>query len=78
MPGTDVQESSVTKDGYKVSYVGTYTTTKLTEAANSNAWVVKSNNLYNVNSDVNVGAYKGYFTVSTSSPVKALTFGFDF
>lgn len=73
MPGASVQESSITKDPYTVSFVGTYEGESLT-SANSNAWVVSQNQLWNVNSNVTVGAYRAYFTV-TGTSVKALVFG---
>ena len=62
--------------GYTVTYQGTYDGVTLT-SSNSNAWVVKNNLLYNVNSDVNVGAYRAYFTVDGPTLVKAMSFGFD-
>ena len=71
-----VQESSATANDYTVNYVGTYDGVALTDA-NSNAWVVSNNQLWNVNSDVTVGAYRAYFTVTTPAPVKALFFNFD-
>ena len=73
MPGASVQESSITKDPYTVSFVGTYEGESLT-SANSNAWVVSKNQLWNVDSNVTVGAYRAYFTV-TGTSVKALVFG---
>ena len=69
-PATTAQ--TVTVDG--INFIGTFSRVDLT-SANSNAWVVSNNNLYNVDSDVTVGAYRAYFTV-TSSPVKALSFDF--
>ena len=75
MPGESVQESSITKDGYTVSFVGTYEGESLT-SANRNAWVVSQNQLWNVDSNVTVGAYRAYFTVTgTGTSVKALVFG---
>lgn len=62
--------------GYTVTYQGTYDGVTLT-SSNSNAWVVKNNLLYNVNSNVNVGAYRAYFTVDGPTLVKAMSFGFD-
>lgn len=76
MVGATVQGSSATADGYTVNYVGTYDGVALT-AANSDAWVVSANKLWNVNSDVTVGAYRAYFTVAASGgAVKALNFNF--
>ena len=74
--GANVQESSATADGYTVNYVGTYDGVALTDA-NSNAFVVSNSQLWNVNSDVTVGAYRAYFTVATANEVKALFFNFD-
>ncbi len=77
MPGASVQGSSATADGYTVNYVGTYDGVSLT-SANSNAFVVSNNALYNVDSDVTVGAYRAYFTVSSGiGGVKALSFNFN-
>ena len=58
-----------------VTYQGTYTGTTLNSTDN-NAWVVSNNNLYNVNSNVNVGAFRAYFTVDTTGEVKALKLNF--
>ena len=74
-PSTTAQTKTV-GDALKVNYIGTFTQVDLTDA-NSNAWVVSNNNLYNVDSDVTVGAYRAYFTVETSGAVKALNFSFD-
>ena len=76
LPGTDVQESSATASGYTVNYVGTYTGASLT-SSNSDAWIVKNSLLYNVDSDVTVGAYRAYFTVTAPSPVKGMFFDMD-
>lgn len=54
-----------------VTFVGTFAGETLT-SANRNAWVVSNNNLYNVDSNVTVGAYRGYFTVDAGTPVKGL------
>ena len=74
-PSTTAQTETV-GDATKVNFIGTFTGENLTNA-NSNAWVVSNNNLYNVDSDVTVGAYRAYFTVETASGVKALNFNFD-
>ena len=58
-----------------VTFVGTFTGESLT-SSNSNAWVVSNNKLWNVNSDVTVGAYRAYFTVETAAEVKVLSFDF--
>ncbi len=70
--GTTTKESGTTS----VNFVGTFAGTSLT-SSNTDAWVVSNNNLYNVNSNVTVGAYRAYFTVETTSPVKALFFDFE-
>ena len=75
--GTAVQESSAAADGYTVNYVGTYEGTTLTAAENDNAYVVSGSKLYNVTSNVAVGAYRAYFTVTSGGSVKALSFDFD-
>lgn len=78
LPGADVQASSATAGGYTVNYVGTYAGTTVTaETAGGNAFVVKNNGIYHVDSDVSVGAYRAYFTVEAETPVKALIFDFD-
>lgn len=75
---TSVEKSSATADGYTVKYVGTYAgTTVNAETAGGNAFVVKNNGIYHVNSDVSVGAYRAYFTVEAETPVKALIFDFN-
>ncbi len=75
---TSVEESSATSDGYTVNYVGTYAgTTVNAETAGGNAFVVKNNGIYHVNSAVSVGAYRAYFTVEAETSVKALIFDFD-
>ena len=77
LPGAEIQTSSATAGDYTVNYVGCYTGTTLTAASNANAYVVSNNMLYNVTSDVTVGEYRAYFTVTAPAPVKALTFDFD-
>ena len=73
-----VQESSAKASGYTVNFVGTYEGTTVTAAtADGNAFVVKNNGIYNVNSAVSVGAYRAYFTVEAETPVKALIFDFN-
>ena len=77
LPGAVIQTSSATAADYTVNYVGCYTGTTLTAASNANAYVVSNNMLYNVTSDVTVGEYRAYFTVTAPASVKALTFDFD-
>ena len=73
--GADVQTSNATESDYTVNFVGTYSGVNLTDA-DSNAWVVSNNQLWNVDSDVTVGAYRAYFTVDVPSggDVKSLSF----
>lgn len=73
---TPAGSAEATVGSTTVTYQGTYSSVALT-SANSNAWVVSNNNLYNVDSEVTVGAYRAYFTVETSGAVKALNFNFD-
>lgn len=62
---------------HSVTFQGTLVQTGLTED-DTNAWVVKNSNLYNVNSAVNVYANRAFFTVSAAGGgVKALSFDFD-
>ena len=70
-PATTAQ--TVTVDG--INFIGTFSQVNLTES-DSNAWVVSNNNLYNVDSNVTVGAYRAYFTVGAGNGVKALSFDF--
>ena len=72
-PATPADEKVVDN----VTFVGTFAEVGLTQAANSNAWVVSNNNLYNVDSNVTVGAYRAYFTVAAGGGVKSLSFNFD-
>ena len=72
-PATSENNTVVIGD---VTFVGTFTSVTLT-SADSNAWVVSNNNLYNVTSNVNVGAYRAYFTVNASSGVKNFVLSFD-
>ncbi len=78
LPGADIKASSATAGGYTVNYVGTYAGITVNDGtAGGNAFVVKNNGIYHVNSDVSVGAYRAYFTVVAETPVKALIFDFD-
>lgn len=75
-----VSNTAVTDEGenYTVTYVGTFSGASLNAANNANAWVVSNSLLYNVNSNVSVGAYRGYFTVdAVEGEVKGLNLGFD-
>jgi len=75
MPGASVQNTSIEEGDYTVTYNGTYEGTSLNGTDNSNAWVVSQNQLWNVDSNVTVGAYRAYFTVTGGTSVKALVFG---
>ena len=76
-PATYASSDAKSDGTTTVTFLGTFTGESLT-SSNSNAWVVSSNKLYNVDSDVTVGAYRGYFTVETSgSGVKSLSFNLD-
>jgi len=72
-PATTVTNTVVksTDELTTATFVGTFAGVNL-PSTNTDAWVVSNNNLYNVNSDVTVGAYRGYFTVETAGGVKAL------
>lgn len=75
-----VSNTVVTDDdsNYTVTYVGTFSGASLNGDDNANAWVVSNSLLYNVNSNVSVGAYRGYFTVdAVGGSVKGLSLGFD-
>ena len=77
-PSTTVSNTVVDDDGTntRVTYVGTFSGTTL-NSSDTDKWIVKSSMLYNVDSNVNVGAYRGYFTVGSTAGVKALFFDFD-
>ena len=70
-PTTTVTNTVVSDASSTVTFVGTFAGENLT-SANSNAWVVSNDKLYKVDSNVTVGAYRGYFTVASTTPVKAL------
>lgn len=75
-PAATAGKNEATVGNTTVTYQGTYAGTMLTDA-DSNAWVVSNNDLYHVNSDVTVGAFRAYFTVATTSgEVKSLSFDF--
>ena len=57
------------------TFVGTFSPVELT-SSNENTYVVSSNTLYKVTSVVNVKAYRGYFTVATTSGVKNFVLDF--
>ena len=77
-PAAEAGSAEATVGTTTVTYQGTYSSVALT-SANSDAWVVSNNNLYNVDSNVTVGAFRAYFIVETSGEsgeVKALSFDF--
>ena len=78
-PATTVNNTEVSDASSTVTFVGTFSPVTLTKAANSNAYVVSGNNLYNVDSNVSVKAYRGYFTVDPKggSSVKGFVLNFD-
>ena len=63
--------------GSDISLVGTYTEVLLTAADNGNAYVVKDNKLYNVDSDVNIKPFRGYFTYAKAASARSLAFLVD-
>ena len=70
--------SSVTAPaGSKISLVGTYTEASLTATDNSDAYVMKDNKLYNVDSDVSIKPFRGYFTYNEGSKASSLAFIID-
>ena len=69
--GSTAKES----DHTTVTYVGTYAPIS---KVNEGSFVVSNNKLYNVNSEVSLKAYRGYFTaVQTTGAVKNLTWDMD-
>ena len=75
-PSTTLDNTVVSDASSTVTFVGRFSPVVLTAAANANAYVVSSNTLYQVTSDVNVKAYRGYFTVDTTSGVKNFVLDF--
>ena len=76
-PATTVTNTVVksTDEKTTATFVGTFSRVDLT-SANENTYVVSSNTLYNVTSDVTVKAYRGYFTVVTTNGVKNFVLDF--
>ena len=76
-PATTVTNTVVKSADEKTTatFVGTFSPVELT-SANENTYVVSSNTLYEVTSVVNVRAYRGYFTVATTSGVKNFVLDF--
>lgn len=75
-PATTVTNTVVSDASSTVTFVGTFSPVVLNSTDNGNAYVVSSNTLYQVTSDVNVKAYRGYFTVDTTSGVKNFVLDF--
>ena len=63
--------------GSKINLVGTYTEASLTATDNSDAYVMKGNKLYNVDSEVSIKPFRGYFTYSEGSKASSLAFIID-
>ena len=74
-PSTTVSNTEKSDASSTVTFVGTFSPVELT-SANENTYVVSSNTLYEVTSVVNVKAYRGYFTVATTSGVKNFVLDF--
>ena len=75
-PSTTVDNTVKSDASSTVTFVGRFSPVVLTAAANANAYVVSSNTLYQVTSDVNVKAYRGYFTIDTTGGVKNFVLDF--
>lgn len=75
-PATTVTNTVVksTDEKTTATFVGTFSPVEL--SANENTYVVSSNTLYQVTSNVNVKAYRGYFTVVTTNGVKDFVLDF--
>ncbi len=74
-PATKVTNTEVSDASSTVTFVGLFEPTTLT-SSNSNAYVVSSNTLYNVTSNVSMAAYRGYFTVDAVGGVKNFVLDF--
>ena len=75
-PKTTVKNTEKSDASSTVTFVGRFSPVVLTAADNENAYVVSSNTLYQVTSDVTVKAYRGYFTVVTTNGVKNFVLDF--
>ena len=65
-PSTTVKNTEKSDASSTVTFVGRFSPVVLTAADNGNAYVVSNSTLYQVTSNVNVNAYRGYFTVDTT------------
>lgn len=74
-PATTVTNTVVSDASSTVTFFGTFSLVNLT-SANKNTYVVSNNTLYEVDSDVDVKAYRGYFTVDTTGGVKNFVLDF--
>lgn len=75
-PSTTVSNTEKSDASSTVTFVGRFSPVVLNSTDNANAYVVSSNTLYNVTSDVTVKAYRGYFTVVTTNGVKNFVLDF--
>ena len=77
-PSTEVSNTRVEDASSTVTFVGLFAPTTLTAESNDNAYIVSNNKLYHVASDINMAAYRGYFTVdSKGAEVKNFVLSFD-
>ena len=77
-PSTTVSNTEKSDASSTVTFVGRFSPVVLTAADNGNAYVVSNSTLYQVTSNVNVNAYRGYFTVDTTGGVGVKNFVLDF
>lgn len=77
-PKTTVKNTEKSDASSTVTFVGRFSPVVLTAADNGNAYVVSNSTLYQVTSNVNVNAYRGYFTVDTTGGVGVKNFVLDF
>lgn len=73
---TPASAPSVTKDDATVTYNGIFAPIAAIPQKAGN-YVVSSNNLHLVDSEVSLKGYRGYFNVSVPAPVKSLALNFD-
>lgn len=76
-PSQNVTNTIVEDESSTVTFVGLFAPTSLTADDNENAFIVSSNKLYHVASDINMAAYRGYFTVDSKAGVKNFVLSFD-
>lgn len=77
-PKTTVKNTEKSDASSTVTFVGTFSPVVLNSTDNANAYVVSNSTLYQVTSNVNVNAYRGYFTVDTTGGVGVKNFVLDF